>query len=76
MKEGFDGIPDPEDWASYQTVSAETLAKDFVEVARNIRLPAFKRHQRGPKKPAPKRTKHTDSLMFQPCGYRYVPGAR
>jgi len=61
MKEGLDVVTDPEDWAPFQTVSAETLAKDLVDLARNIRLPAFKRHKRGPKKPVPKRTKHTDS---------------
>ncbi len=49
--------------APFQTVSAEILAKDLIEFARNIRLPAFKRHKRGPTKPVPKRTKHTDS----PC---------
>ena len=61
MREGLDVVTDPEDWEPFQTVSAETLAKDLIEFARNIRLPAFKRHKRGPKKPVPKRTKHTDS---------------
>lgn len=61
MKEGLDVVTDPEDWEPFQTVSAETLAKDLIEFARNIRLPAFKRHKRGPKKPVPKRTKHTDT---------------
>lgn len=61
MKEGLDIVTDPEDRAPFQTVSAETLAKDLIELARNIRLPAFKRHKRGPKKPVPKRTKHTGS---------------
>lgn len=60
MKEGLDIVTDPEDWKPFQTVSAETLAKDLVDLARNIRLAAFKRHKRGPKKPVPKRTKHTD----------------
>lgn len=68
MKEGLDVVTDPEDWEPFQTVSAETLAKDLIEVARNIRLPAFKRHKRGPKKPVPKRTKHTDSPhILQRC---------
>jgi hypothetical protein len=61
MKKGLDVVTDPEDWEPFQTVSAETLAKDLVDLARNIRLAAFKRHKRGPKKPVPKRTKHTDS---------------
>ena len=61
MKEGLDVATDPEDWEPFQTMSAETLAKELIEFARNIRLSAFKRHKRGPKKPVPKRTQHTDS---------------
>jgi len=61
MSEGLDVATDPEDWKSFQTMSADTLAKELVGLARNARLAAFKRHKRGPKKPVPKRTKHTDS---------------
>lgn len=61
MKEGLDVATDPEDWEPFQTMSAEALAKELVDLARNARLEAFKRHKRGPKKPVPKRTKHTDS---------------
>jgi hypothetical protein len=42
-------------------MSAETLAKELVDLARHVRLPAFKRRDRGPKKPVPERTKHTDT---------------
>ena len=61
MSEGLDVATDPQDWLPFQTMSAESLAKELVEFARNVRLPAFKRHKRGPKKPVPKRTKHTDT---------------
>lgn len=61
MKEGLDVATDPADWKPFQTMSAEMLAKELVDLARNARLGAFKRHKRGPKKPVPKRTKHTDS---------------
>jgi Transposase DDE domain len=61
MKEGLDVVTDPEDWKPFQTMSADTMAEQLVDLARNIRLPAFKRHKRGPKKPVPKRTKHTDT---------------
>lgn len=58
---GLDVATDPEDWQPFQTMSAEALANELVGLARNIRLASFKRHKRGPKKPVPKRTKHTDS---------------
>jgi hypothetical protein len=61
MSEGLDVATAPEDWAPFQTMSAETLAVELVAFARNARLAAFKRHKRGPKKPVPKRTKHVDS---------------
>jgi hypothetical protein len=57
----LDVATDPEDWEPFQTMSAETLAEELIGFARNIRLSAFKRHKRGPKKPVPKRTLHTDS---------------
>jgi len=40
MKEGLDVVTDLEDWEPFQTVSAESLAQDLVELARNIRLSA------------------------------------
>ena len=61
MHEGLDLVTDPEDWQPFQTMPAEQLTKELVGLARNVRLPAFKRHKRGPKKPVPKRTKHTDT---------------
>jgi hypothetical protein len=61
MCEGLDVATDSQDWTPFQTMSAERLGKELVEIARNVRLPAFKRHKRGPKKPVPKRTKHTDT---------------
>lgn len=61
MNEGLDVATDPEDWRPFQTMSAAALATELVDLARNVRLAAFKRHKRGPKKPVPKRTKHTDS---------------
>jgi hypothetical protein len=61
MHEGLDVVTDPEDWEPFQTMPAERLAKELVALARNVRLPAYKRHKRGPKKPVPKRTKHTDT---------------
>src|SRR4029079_12444024 len=53
--------------APFQTMSAESLAKELVKLARNVRLSALKRHKRGPKKPVPKRTKHTDHPHVSPA---------
>ena len=61
MSEGLDVATDLADWKPFQTMSAVALATELVDLARKVRLPAFKRHKRGPKKPVPKRTKHTDS---------------
>lgn len=59
MREGLDVATDPNDWRPFQTMSATRLAEELVKLARNVRLSALKRHKRGPKKPVPKRTKHT-----------------
>jgi len=61
MAEGLDVATDPEDWVPFQKMTAQELAEALVELARNARLAAFKRHKRGPKKPVPKRTEHTDT---------------
>lgn len=60
MHEGLDVATDPQDWIPFHTMSAKRLADELVNLARGVRLPALKRHKRGPKKPVPKRTKHTD----------------
>jgi hypothetical protein len=59
MHEGLDVATDPNDWRPFQTMSPPRLAEELVKLARNVRLSALKRHKRGPKKPVPKRTKHT-----------------
>ena len=61
MHEGLDLVTDPEDWEPFQKMSAKQLGTELVALARNVRLPAYKRHKRGQKKPVPKRTKHTDT---------------
>jgi len=61
MHEGLDVATDPQDWIPFQDMSPKRLAEELVTLARGVRLPALKRHKRGPKKPVPKRTKHTDT---------------
>ncbi len=42
-------IPPPE-WQFFQDLSLPRLAELLVELAQQIRLPAFRKHRRGPKK--------------------------
>lgn len=57
---GMDVALDEETWVPFQSMSAQELASKLKEYASNVRLSAFKRHPRGPKKPAPRRTKYTN----------------
>jgi hypothetical protein len=58
---GMDVAIDEETWAPFQTMSAADLAARLKEYASNVRIDAFKRNRRGPKKPAPRRTKYAES---------------
>ena len=46
-------------WLPFQAMSPEDLAGRLLDYAAHVRLSAFKRTSRGPKKPVPPRTKHT-----------------
>ncbi len=46
-------IPPPE-WQCFQDLSRSQLAELLVELAQHIRLSAFRKHRRGPKKPRAK----------------------
>jgi len=48
-------------WEKFQTMPPASLAKELLRCATHIRLPRFKRHPRGPKKPVPKRTKYVNT---------------
>jgi Transposase DDE domain len=58
---GMDVAVDEEAWVPFQTMSAADLAARLKEYASNVKLDAFKRSRRGPKKPRTARTKHTDT---------------
>jgi len=45
-------------WEPFQTMSAKDLAMKLKDYAANVRISAFKRRPRGPKKPRPPRTKY------------------
>lgn len=56
---GMDVALDESIWVPFQTMSADELASKLLDCATHVRLSAFKRTPRGPKKPVPPRTKHT-----------------
>jgi len=56
---GMDVALDESIWVPFQTMSAADLAGKLLDYAAHVRLSAFKRTPRGPKKPVPPRTKHT-----------------
>lgn len=52
-------IPDEQWTAAFGQRSTKQLGGMLKELATHVRLSALRRHQRGPKKPVPKRTKYT-----------------
>ena len=56
MAESLDSILDAEHWAVFQSMSTPDFANWLVETAQHIQLRKYRKHPRGPKKPAPKRT--------------------
>lgn len=56
---GMDVALDESIWVSFQKMSPDDLAIKLLDYATHVRLSAFKRTPRGPKKPVPPRTKHT-----------------
>ena len=45
----------PSEWEVFQHLPVDQMATWLIELAQHVRLPAFRKHQRGPKKPQPKR---------------------
>ena len=46
-------------WEPFQTMPPKEMARKLLEYSAHVRLSAFKRTPRGPKKPVPLRTRHT-----------------
>jgi len=63
LQRTYDGlmiaIPE-EQWSTFQQMSTETFARTLQQLANKVNLAKFKKHKRGPKKPSPKRTRHSD----------------
>jgi hypothetical protein len=58
--EGVSIAFEPADWTVFQAMAPHTLAAEMLTWAKYVRLPKYKRHPRGPKKPVPKRTRFAD----------------
>lgn len=72
-------IPEPR-WEVFQSMTREQMAATLVVLAAKVRLAAFRKHPRGPKKPVPKRTRYknkghvsTARLMAGSRGRRRAP---
>ena len=58
---GMDVALDDEVWTRFHTMSPQELGRALLDHAAHVRLPAFTRTKRGPKKPVPPRTKFTNT---------------
>lgn len=47
-------------WKIFRTLSVKELAKTLKEIAGHVRLSRYRKHPRGPKKPAPKKSKYSN----------------
>lgn len=52
---------DSDVWNDFRAAHPAALAKQMLKWAVNVRLPKYKRHPRGPKKPVPKRTRYANN---------------
>ena len=52
---GMDLIVPPKDWTAFQRATAKQLAQTLRRLAAGVKLAAFRKHKRGPKKPRPPR---------------------
>ena len=58
---GMDVALDDEAWTRFHTMSPKELGCALLDYAAHVRLPAFTRTKRGPKKPVPPRTNYTNT---------------
>jgi hypothetical protein len=58
---GMDVALDDEVWTRFHAMSPQELGRVLLDYAAQVRLPAFTRTKRGPKKPVPRRTKYTNT---------------
>jgi hypothetical protein len=58
---GMDVALDDEVWTRFHTMSPQELGDALLDYAAHVRLPRFTRTKRGPKKPVPPRTRHTNT---------------
>jgi hypothetical protein len=58
---GMDVALDDEVWTRFHTMSPQELGAALLDYAAHVQLSRFARTKRGPKKPVPPRTKHTNT---------------
>jgi hypothetical protein len=51
----------PEEWRDFRAMTCSQLVKVFKELAANVKLSAYRKHKRGPKKEAPERKSIKDT---------------
>lgn len=58
---GLEVALESSEWDRFQTMAPAALASELVRIIGHADLKKLRRHPRGPKKPVPKRTRHTDT---------------
>jgi hypothetical protein len=73
---GMDLALDEVVWKPFRTMPPNEVARRLLEYADHVRIDAFKRTRRGPKKPVPPRTKHTTETHVSTARLLAEAGAR
>lgn len=56
VSDSLETLVTPEEWAEFHTLTPEAMAAWLLTTARHVELRKYRKHSRGPKKPAPART--------------------
>ncbi len=56
VSESLETLVEPDDWAAFHTLTIEAMAAWLLATAQHVQLRKYRKHPRGPKKPAPART--------------------
>jgi IS4 transposase len=73
---GMDLALDEVVWKPFRTMPSKELARRLLEYAGQVRIDAFRRTRRGPKKPVPPRTKYTTETHVSTARLLAEAGAR
>ena len=56
VTDSLDALVAPEEWAVFHTLTPQAMAEWLLSTAEQVQLGKYRKHSRGPKKPAPPRT--------------------